>query len=451
MLQGKLDQANERLEKLETELSSKDGKDICEELQKRIESLQEQLSKKEEECLTVQKELCAANSARSSLESGKTKAKSEIHGLLRRVQESERWMKSVRNTLERLGIDTSKEPFSETWNRLETLLRATTRTSSRPASSSQRNSIATPCGLNTPRGNPIASTPRKNCMSPSQVVQTTEFIYRTRSIKSGAYSSPERQGSVRPADVDCMVESIPESQPMTNIVPFSDIHKQLSPEHACSPEGLGELTEALMMHSTPKNGLSCPDRDSTGTEPMTQEAVDCTDIKQTGIKRKAVAFQSQDANTTGQKVPTPELSNDGTFEKHATQEVLGEKVTRQTRRTYSRTRQYDSVREPRNNALNASPSVSKTTGGRSIAESPCSHKNKRAKMSTASSSKPQRQTSDTSEYFELKASPPSLASGSRHSSANGNFPSQKRTTRGQRRGGRKSRGRQNSPGDVARQ
>jgi chromosome segregation ATPase len=88
------DEAQGRIVELNDRLSSKDTE--FENLQKKLDACQMDLLGKEEELTQVKEKLCAAESARSNLETGKAKAKSEIHALLKRLQDSERWMKNIK-------------------------------------------------------------------------------------------------------------------------------------------------------------------------------------------------------------------------------------------------------------------------------------------------------------------------------------------------------------------
>lgn len=73
-------------------------------LQDSFSSIQDRLASKEEDYRALRKELEESNNIRETLESGKSKAKSEIHSLLKRVQEAESTTKMVRETLYRMNI-----------------------------------------------------------------------------------------------------------------------------------------------------------------------------------------------------------------------------------------------------------------------------------------------------------------------------------------------------------
>lgn len=432
MFQDKLDQANERIEKLSTKILKDERKltDPSEEPQRTVESLREQLRKKEEECSLLQKELSAANSAKSSLETGKVKAKVEIHGLLRRVQESERWMKCIKRTLERVGIPSSKESFSETWEKLEALLRtvATSKPSPRPVSSSQPSTgFPSPLDPNSLKGNSTDPVLQKS-MSPSHIFQRTEFIYRTQSITSGAYSSPGRQSPAQAVAVEKTSKPAPKTQGTKDIVPFRDMYKRLPSKKTCSQnEDLETLTEILWSTSanrepcTLTDGMQCPDPDSTGTEPLTEGAAGSKD-ELTKTRQKMVTFQAPNANTGVDHGGTPKRSDGRKFRTHTPLETRGARARHQIKRTYSR-HEYRSALDEGDHRV--------------IAESPCNRNTKRARVSAASCSK-SRETPSASEYFDQRTSPASSDSTNRLPTT-GNYSSQKRIVRGQRRG-RKSRG-----------
>ncbi|KAI9925230.1 hypothetical protein MW887_006150 [Aspergillus wentii] len=252
-----LDEANERIESLENQLSLKDDKAQSElqELQRKVESLEEEFSKKKEECLSVQKDLDAANSVKSSLESGKLKAKDEIHALLRRVQDSEEWMKSIRDTLQKLGILKPEEPFAETWNRLEVLLKtavsnnAITAVINCPEKDSTVNH-----GANSPESIALAATPRGGSLIPSQgFFQTTELIYRTQSIQESLYASPDAYRHIQSiAASNTVPSSFPGSQVSNSIVPFSSIQQQLSPRYCSSPSQVPDDLANMLIPASEK-------------------------------------------------------------------------------------------------------------------------------------------------------------------------------------------------------
>lgn len=90
-----------------------------EELHKRIDVLEGQLSGAQGEIRSVSERLVTAESAKSALESGKARAKSEMHSLLHRIQESESWKKEGELVLQKLGIIESGNPPQVSWPIIE--------------------------------------------------------------------------------------------------------------------------------------------------------------------------------------------------------------------------------------------------------------------------------------------------------------------------------------------
>lgn len=460
LLQQKIDEANQNIATLEADAAASASKvdhKVSQELEERLNTPQAEVSRKEEECSSMKQELEAANAAKLTLESGKAKAKGEIHALLLRVQDSERWMKSIKDKLEKFGISTSTEPFPETWNKLEMLLQSAI-ASGFPEVSSNNPLQQVGC---TPKGN-VLSTPRKVCESSSQFVKTTELIYRTQNIPT--YSSPTAH------EASTTIDPVPDSQLSTNIVPFSSFQKQLSPVHCSSPNhDAGDF--ATILTQTPqkeypkeanspikeiKNGLSS----SSGTEkdekslcPVkltnpTSQTNDKTPRKQlpgADIMDEGKGDQSQDTEFGGDKhrvvtFENQDTANPGSKRSHdkTAEGFPNERPVRPNRRTYSRIRKTSPVRKNERFAIQneASPSAQKRG-----ADSPYDNRNKRARVSTASNqSRSHKQTHGGSDYVERRASPASLASGSsRQNTANENS-NQRWATRGQRRPGRRTRG-----------
>ena len=373
MFQEQLDTVDQRIAKLRGRMT-KDDQNV-------IGPLQEQLATKDAECSLIQKELSEAISAKSVLEAGNSKARVEIHDLFRRVEESESWARGTKEKSIKLNIDPSKEA---TRNKLETLQ---------------------DCMKSPTRQDPNCRYNDKNPASPSQGFQRTEFIYRSQSIQPGAHSPRVAGAGIG------LGQNI---QSRTNIVPFSAIQEQISPEQADSQEeNLGALSDLFMAsndnkhhHCTPTNAL-----DSSGPEPTVKA--------DTERKTKPSNLQGGHVDKAGKEIGPKDLS---------------QSAPHQIRRTYSRNHQ-ESARDVPNAPL---PPATR----RMLVESPCGGRNsKRAKISTASSFKPRRETSHASDYFEpIPGTPAGKAPENRHLPASGNMPGQGKTTKGQRRSGRISRG-----------
>lgn len=466
LLRQEIDEANQKIATLEAEIAlSKVDQLALQELENKFGELQSDLSRKEEEQLSIQKDLTAANTAKSALESGKAKAKGEVHALLLRVQDSERWMKAIKERLENYGVSTSTESFPETWSKLETLLQSAI-ASGFPDPSLNNPSQQVSC---TPA---VASTPCKGSESQDKrFVQTTEVIYRAHNIPRSAYCSPAGHDSFQSGGDNGTIETVPDSQMSTNIVPFSSFQAQLSPMH-CSPnhddQDATELAEILTQipqrehpakeyndpandrserssSSTTEKGanLSSPWK-RTGTKngnlkisevrtPVTgpkfkNSADDARSINNTGDKQKAVTFEDQKIANTGSKRRTPETSHREIPDRST--ESFERRPVRQNRRTYSRHRQISPAREQ------GGPEDMRADG-----ELPYNG-NKRARVSTASNyPRPQRQAQGAAESVERGLSPASLAAGSSRQNTAHEDPANKRWLgRSQKRPGRKTRG-----------
>lgn len=385
VFQERLDQVNQRLEECQGQLTEKDQNrsSPSTEIEARIRPLHEQLLKKDDECSLVRRELSELNSAKAILEAAKSKAGVEIHGLLRRVQESESWMKGIKDALEKLNIDPSKEPFWDTWNKLEAL-RKYIKNPTRPNSSSQHNPA-----------------------SPSQIVKRTEFIYRTQSVQPGSHSPMSRAANT---------DTREQTQTGMGIVPFSDFQKQLPlKEDELQKEDMGALSELLMTStdggqhgSTLGIDETHAYKDFSGTKPIAEAPT----TRPNSRKRRVGHLQNGD--TGGMENGTPK----------APRQI----APRPIRRTYSRNRHGPTITKA------SSPAVSRV-----IAGSPYDRSSKRAKVSTASCSKLRRETSISSTYFESKQSP-LAGQASENKNPSGRGSSITRQGGPKKRPGRKSRG-----------
>ncbi|KAE8405161.1 hypothetical protein BDV37DRAFT_293313 [Aspergillus pseudonomiae] len=474
-MQRQLHEANEKSVGLEREIivAKEEGSVSSKLLQDKLDILQKSLLSKEEECTRIQKELSVETSARLSLEAGKSKAKSEIHTLLRRVQDSEHWVKKIKESLDQVDTISPKEPFSETWNRLVALLQPV---GGKNSSDATIWTEPTDGGTFTCRdandAKSTSITPQGSCgPSENDVVQTTEFIYRTQSFQRSVHSSPVNEGlkarSVGVADVK--LPCIPDSQQSNSIVPFSSV-RQLSP--VCSISDQIPIDFAAMLVSTTDENIvnekpddrvypngGCPvaaspaekqdvtrtedtkvqSRESTpleskdqhpgASQPVSQLPHIPEEVKNSTVTPKTVSFEAHSPSRSREKRKAPDSENCHEQKDTSQMPLPG----RTHRRTYSRNRQTPEVRSQEQFAHQnyLSPSSSKTLDHES-AERPDSAI-KRARVPT--SPQPRRLTRADSRCFERKTSPTSLASGSsRHSSMNGNRPNNQRwPTRGGRR------------------
>ncbi|OGM39990.1 rootletin [Aspergillus bombycis] len=469
-MQRQLHEANEKAVCLEKELvvTKEEGSVSSKLLQDKLDILQKSLLSKEEEYTKIQEELSIETSARVSLETGKSKAKSEIHTLLRRVQDSEHWVKKIKESLDLVDTVSPKEPFSETWNRLVALLQPVGWKNSSEATST---TLTEPMGGDTftcrdaDAAKSISITPQgSRGASENDVVQTTEFIYRTQSFQRSVHSSPVNEGlKTRNLEVaDVKLPCIPDSQQSNSIVPFSSV-RQLSP--ACSISDQIPIDFAAMLVSTPEenivtekpNDLIDPNggspvaassaekqyaartedtnvqsRDSTPLERKDQHPGASQSVSQlppipekmktSTVAPKAVTFEAHSPSINSEKRKAPDSENC-----HEQKDISQMPLPGRThRRTYSRNnRQTPEVRSQEQFAhQNYLPPSSSKTLDHEGAERPDST-NKRARVPT--SPQPRRLTRADSRCFERKTSPTSLASGSsRHASMNGNRPNNQR-------------------------
>lgn len=470
-LQQEINEANQKIATLEAEIALKKVDQLSlQELEKKLDELQAELSRKEEERLSIQEKLTAADTARLALESGKAKAKGEIHALLLRVQDSERWMKAIKESLEKFGICTSTESFPDTCRKLEALLQSAIASGfPNPASNVSLQQVSCTPG--------IISTPRKGCENPApEFFQTTEVIYRTHNIPRSAYASPAGRDPFQPGGANTTIESVPESQMSASIVPFSSFQKQLSPAHCSSPnqdaEDFANILTQISQKEHPAKESNNPvdgDRNDRSSSSTTEkDANSVTPRKRTDgnsrtnnskpkmseirtpatgskfkdslnrtrdadsihDKHKAVTFEDQKIANTGSKRRTPDSLH---------REIAGgsskgfeRRPARQNKRTYSRLRQTSPVREQ------GGPSTDDTFADGELPY----NGNKRARVSTGSNySRSHRQTQGTAEPVDRRPSPASLASGSSRQNTANEDPSNKQWAgRGQKRPGRKTRG-----------
>lgn len=233
---------------LSDRLSSKDVE--FKYVQKKLDTCQSNLLKREEELTQVKKKLCNADSARSKMETGKRKAKSEIHALLKRLQDSERWKRNIKAAITRPGDPPFDGPVAGTWDKLKDYLNSAD--NDNPGPDSQKTTV--PTGLNVvsvSRSPSVALTPNRICESPIQgFVQTTEVIYRPQSFQGGELSSPVLTNA-RAGNTDSL-NHCERPELLTEIVPFSSIRQQLSAA-SCSSLSPEPSDLAEMLDLTPNN------------------------------------------------------------------------------------------------------------------------------------------------------------------------------------------------------
>jgi hypothetical protein len=478
-----LDEVQGRIVELNDRLSSKDVE--FKNLQKKLDACQSNLLEREEELTQVKKKLCDAESPRSNLETGKAKANSEIHALLKRLQDSERWAKNIKAAIARPDDPSFGGPVLGTWDKLKDYLSSAD--NDNPGPDSQKTTV--PTGLNVvnvSRSPSVALSPNRICESPIQgFVQTTEVIYRTQSFQGGELSSPvltnARAGNTN------SVSHCERPESFTEIVPFSRIRQQLSPasSSSLSPEP-SDLAE--MLDLTPKNKSHSPQGDTVVETPKqtNEKGTVATSDKADGFELGTICEQSRSSQhqlvklnslateTAGghkntredqekQKTITFEVEKkvnriekrkfsatvDNTAEESASENRLIKKPGRTTKRTDSKFQRSPSSKGfPKfPNESNASP-ASERSNRDTHTENQYTSNDRRARMSVApSNSKARGQAQGTANYLERRTSPASLASGSsRQSSAIENNPKNNRwTTPGARRGGRRLRSKRYPP------
>ena len=478
-MQQQIHELNQRILTLESEIASCNAdREQSQELQKELETLQAELSHKEEEHLSTQIKLGAVETARSALESGKTKAKGQIHALLLRVQDSERWMKNIKEKMEEFGISTPEETFSETWNKLEMLLQSAV--FSKPSSIAPKHSLQQVGHV--PEGTAIALTPHKMAASPSQgFVQTTEFIYRTHNVSRSTYSTPAGHERFRSELPNSTIDYVPDSQVSANIVPFSSFQRQLSPVHCPIPkDDPDEFAKLLAQTQTPpkncpvkfphspakqsknvSSSSSTTEKDSSlpfhtkdtdeGTQLKTPgrctptrdltvqiDADGSRNLNQSVDKQNAVSFEEQGAKEVEFYGRATESSYPGEQERFTGGLLSERRPMRSNQRTYSKIRQapptHDHERVPTHDD-ESRPAEEMHT------EPPYKLRNKRAKVSTASGYPRQRRHQGGTEKVERRLSPASLASGSgRQNTVHESSDNKRWAARGQKRPGRRTRG-----------
>ncbi|EAW16148.1 uncharacterized protein NFIA_054960 [Aspergillus fischeri NRRL 181] len=479
-----LDEVQGRIVELNDRLSSKDIE--IENLQKKLDACQMNLLGKEKEFTQVKEKLCAAESARSNLETGKAKAKSEIHALLKRLQDSERWMKNIKEAIARPD-DPPGGSFLGTWDKLRDYLSSTD--IDNPCADSQGTTVlAAPNVANASTSPSATLAPNRICDSPIQgFVQTTEVIYRTQSFHGGGLSSPV-QTNARAGNID-PVSHCEKPESSTEIVPFSNIRRQLSPASGSSlspePSDLAEMLDITPKNKSPQGDtvVEMPKQQNEKGNAATSHKDDSLDLGVIGEhsrssphqplklnslatetagghknaradqeKQKTVTFEAEKEVTRIEKRKFS-ATVDNTAEESPSKNQLIKKPERTTKRTYSKfQRSPSSQGVPKfTNESNASP-ASERSNRDTHTETQYTSNDKRARVSVApSNSEPRGQAQGTANYLERRTSPAGLASGSsRQSSAIENNPKNNRwTTRGARRGSRRLRSKRHTPCEEA--
>ncbi|KAJ9305899.1 hypothetical protein DTO217A2_4642 [Paecilomyces variotii] len=252
-LQHRLAECEARAVSLETELgeyrqqgmpgqeagAGTEGRPVenSEELQKRIDVLEGQLSGAQGEIRSVSERLVTAESAKSALESGKARAKSEMHSLLHRIQESESWKKEGESVLQKLGIIESGNPPQVSWPIIEGRL----------------NEMLDTRVQKTPNTRQEKVRHISNDIQSREFVRT-EVVYRSESVHASGHTSPSPHVTFQ-AQVSASGPADGSSRRLpSSIVPFSHVQNAIT-HVPCSPsESLSDIR--IQLPSTPQEGLS---------------------------------------------------------------------------------------------------------------------------------------------------------------------------------------------------
>ncbi|KAF9886992.1 hypothetical protein FE257_010608 [Aspergillus nanangensis] len=433
LLQDQLKTANEKVFRLEGELSdlSDSARTWAEDSRQKLAVLEDNLLKEKNEYLKVKKALSESNSALSDVEAVKLKTKSEVHELLRRLQESEGWLKKIRESLAEHGVSSPTQPFAETWSKLEVFLKSA---NMEEFLATKLPSRTNPVQLSVaPSCQPMPATPQKHPGTPGQeVFQTTKLFYRKQTVHSSPFKSKTKTD--RLDFVTDILARLPASENPPNIVPFSRIRQQLPLASCSSSQDDSHLTEMLIMTPEEKETgdecsnapVACADDNAvppsasklshegiTAEVPSTQggnekqdfqcnqepSATTPEDPMGTGSpsKGKAVTFQMEDPGATcGDKDKASNGIEDKAFQKPT--------ITKKPARTYSKVGQ-SSVSNLQKMGQKASIS-DEAKENRCATSQPS--KNKKAKPSAV----PAGQKPSVSSNLGRKAGPASVASGS---------------------------------------
>ncbi|KAL4900670.1 hypothetical protein BDW74DRAFT_188099 [Aspergillus multicolor] len=381
----------------------------CKALQDTLSSIQNQLTR------AVRKELQDANCARNTLESGKSKAKAEIHSLLKRVQDSELVTKTVRETFHRAGIARLEQPLSEALNQLERVLQA--KTARQPTTAQER--VQTDLRTHepkTPVNHADHGSPSKRA---GKIVPFSSILGGLSPINHPAADSelfeisalahtPKR--ALAPPETG--VPSRPEKyNPLTDDPPVSQAEEaEVLPELNC-------VAEAQQVTAT---RTQCQSRPSA---PIGQG-----DQAQQTVTGRKVSFASRKLITEKDVLQDPD-SQGKDKESNVLESSINEgNLSRTNRWTYSKRQRETSVRQQETTSIERIPPQVEEQETRS----------KKAKTSSTSSVVTQAETG--SERNDRRRSPTRLASGSSRTSSGIPDPGQIGSNRGSRRTGRKSRG-----------
>ncbi|KAL2012336.1 hypothetical protein VTN00DRAFT_5054 [Thermoascus crustaceus] len=488
-LQSHLNEANAEINNLRETISSKKcNSENPKELLQKIDLLETDLSKKEEEITSLHSELDSSKSERLALESDKERAKMGIHTLLQKVQDSERWIKRAEETLRRLEILNQKETLPEVWNFIEERLRDRLHNLP-PGSLHCRNNVTQESSKSSKNNFTKAKNERQNLNTimgsrAEGFVRTTEFIYRTHDARTETPAFSKHFPRSQSESSTKLPGSLPEKQLSSSIVPFSQVQNTFIPQAPFSPAGdLSELGNMLPL--TPQQGKSADKEDnrpigetksdqqrSTHTvankaaPPSAQnkgrldldhrsgtisvndaESEKNQDTGQTsesymqrpeqitylGLKRKATARETQNSLTS--------VESDAKLDSQITSQADIITASTSPKKGTSNINQQPDAKGPLKGILKDPTTRNSLPKGVTTKTSTNSSQNKRVKQSPKQTGTFSRQTHSSSEYFGNSGSPASsIASGSRRSNGHAGFQRHPVITRSHGRGRRRSRG-----------
>ncbi|KKK18985.1 hypothetical protein ARAM_001489 [Aspergillus rambellii] len=466
-LQSQLDEANARISLLDKDLRrvTEEAQESGQTIQADLDIAQKRLDEKGEECRRIKKELDAANSAKLSLESGKTKAKSEIHALLRRVQVSELGMKHIKQLLHRLDIAPADQPFPETLAKLEAVLSSVTPSNSNIClMSNELAQIATInpetlldhdiCEMferqNEQRRSPCPAQDNDNACNQEREIESksirvppstlTQKITPFSSVLEDLSPSPCVYPQNEHFDISFMLTQTPEKQAPTS-EPSAPIkaHEEAivptrPPEHTkqeLDASGQKATTGAALLNDSTycaRNNIR--ERDSL-PESLQKE---CDPSRAAGpVTRRNVSFETKSLGAEVEKLQVPDSQGKGSQATDVETPLLQEGPPHTNRWTYSKRQRDSMMRTPEKPPLRT---ISYVQEQGSHADVSRSKKAKLADTSPCLSS----QARASSDIRGRKRSPAKLASGTSRTPSNGVVSSQDAPSRGTKRGGRRTRG-----------
>ncbi|PTU20059.1 hypothetical protein P175DRAFT_0438596 [Aspergillus ochraceoroseus IBT 24754] len=466
-LQSQLDEANARISLLDKDLRrvTEEAQESGQTIQADLDIAQKRLEEKGEECRRIKKELDAANSAKLSLESGKTKAKSEIHALLRRVQVSELGMKHIKQLLHRLDIAPADQPFPETLAKLEAVLSSVTPSNSNICLMSNELAQITTinpetlldhdiCEMferqNEQRRSPCPAQDNDNACNQEREIESksirvppstlTQKITPFSSVLEDLSPSPCVYPQNEHFDISFMLTQTPEKQAPTS-EPSAPIkaHEEAivptrPPEHTkqeLDASGQKATTGAALLNDSTycaRNNIR--ERDSL-PESLQKE---CDPSRAAGpVTRRNVSFETKSLGAEVEKLQVPDSQGKGSQATDVETPLLQEDPPHTNRWTYSKRQRDSMMRTPEKPPLRT---ISYVQEQGSHADVSRSKKAKLADTSPCLSS----QARASSDIRGRKRSPAKLASGTSRTPSNGVVSSQDAPSRGTKRGGRRTRG-----------